>query len=280
MADTGPDAIETLTSNRSSGDVDLADAKQRIGDRVCLFGGFNEHLLHEAGRRRRPRGGQALPRRGDGGRRLRAALDRPALRRQARPDRGRVRDRARPRPRRGRSGYNMTDDDASSTSRPRPTARRRAAADAGVPPRQPLRRRVRPDPERRHGLGRPKVGRDQFLILSHPGRPAGRRRHADRARLPHRPLGGRPAGARGGARARPPGRAAVRRTSPTRATAARRARPGCSTPCPTATTPRSCSAGSSARCRRRRGVIGVATCDKGLPAMMMALAPRSATSPA
>jgi uroporphyrinogen decarboxylase len=48
MADTGPDAIETLTSSRSSGDVDLADAKQRIGDRVCLFGGFNEHLLNEA----------------------------------------------------------------------------------------------------------------------------------------------------------------------------------------------------------------------------------------
>jgi hypothetical protein len=49
IADTGPDAVETLTSNRSSGDVDLADAKQRIGDRVCLFGGFNEHLLNEAG---------------------------------------------------------------------------------------------------------------------------------------------------------------------------------------------------------------------------------------
>lgn len=47
IADTGPDAVETLTSNRSSGDVDLADAKQRIGDRVCLFGGFNEHILHE-----------------------------------------------------------------------------------------------------------------------------------------------------------------------------------------------------------------------------------------
>ena len=47
IADTGPDAVETLTSNRSSGDVDLADAKQRIGDRVCLFGGFNEHLLNE-----------------------------------------------------------------------------------------------------------------------------------------------------------------------------------------------------------------------------------------
>ena len=49
IADTGPDAVETLTSDRSSGDVDLADAKRRIGDRVCLFGGFNEHLLHEAG---------------------------------------------------------------------------------------------------------------------------------------------------------------------------------------------------------------------------------------
>ncbi len=47
IADTGPDAVETLTSSRSSGDVDLADAKQRIGDRVCLFGGFNEHLLAE-----------------------------------------------------------------------------------------------------------------------------------------------------------------------------------------------------------------------------------------
>ena len=47
LADTKPDAIETLTSNRSSGDVDLADAKRRVGDRVCLFGGFNEHLLYE-----------------------------------------------------------------------------------------------------------------------------------------------------------------------------------------------------------------------------------------
>ena len=47
LADTGPDAIETLTSNRSSGDVDLANAKRRVGDRVCLFGGFNEHLLYE-----------------------------------------------------------------------------------------------------------------------------------------------------------------------------------------------------------------------------------------
>ena len=48
LADTGPDALETITSNRSSGDVDLADAKRRVGDRVCLFGGFNEHLLYES----------------------------------------------------------------------------------------------------------------------------------------------------------------------------------------------------------------------------------------
>jgi hypothetical protein len=48
IVETGADAIETLTSNRSSGDVDLADAKQRVGDRVCLMGGFNEHLLYEA----------------------------------------------------------------------------------------------------------------------------------------------------------------------------------------------------------------------------------------
>ncbi len=47
MAETGPDAIETLTSSRSSGDVDLADAKRRVGDKVCLYGGLNEHLLHE-----------------------------------------------------------------------------------------------------------------------------------------------------------------------------------------------------------------------------------------
>jgi hypothetical protein len=47
IADTGADAVETLTSGRSSGDVDLADAKRRIGDRVCLMGGFDEHLLYE-----------------------------------------------------------------------------------------------------------------------------------------------------------------------------------------------------------------------------------------
>ncbi len=37
-------------------------------------------------------------------------------------------------------------------------------------------------------------------------------------------------------------------------------------------TPRSFSAGSRVRCRSARGVLGIATCDKGLPAMMMAVA--------
>lgn len=45
MIDTGPDALETITSKATSGDFDLADVKQRVGQRVCLFGGFNEHLL-------------------------------------------------------------------------------------------------------------------------------------------------------------------------------------------------------------------------------------------
>jgi uroporphyrinogen-III decarboxylase len=45
MIDTGPDALETITSKATSGDFDLADVKQRVGQRVCLFGGFNEHIL-------------------------------------------------------------------------------------------------------------------------------------------------------------------------------------------------------------------------------------------
>jgi uroporphyrinogen decarboxylase len=46
-ADTGADALETLTPAGRSGDVDLADAKARIGDRITLFGGFNEHVLYQ-----------------------------------------------------------------------------------------------------------------------------------------------------------------------------------------------------------------------------------------
>lgn len=45
MIDTGPDALETITSKATSGDFDLADVKRRVGQRICLFGGFNEHLL-------------------------------------------------------------------------------------------------------------------------------------------------------------------------------------------------------------------------------------------
>jgi uroporphyrinogen-III decarboxylase len=44
-ADMGIDALETLTPPSASGDVDLADAKRRIGDRVCLMGGFLSHNL-------------------------------------------------------------------------------------------------------------------------------------------------------------------------------------------------------------------------------------------
>jgi uroporphyrinogen decarboxylase len=45
IVDTGPDALETITSKKTSGDFDLADVKQRVGERICLFGGFNEHVL-------------------------------------------------------------------------------------------------------------------------------------------------------------------------------------------------------------------------------------------
>jgi len=44
-ADTGADALETLTPAGRSGDVDLADAKARVGHRITLFGGFDERLL-------------------------------------------------------------------------------------------------------------------------------------------------------------------------------------------------------------------------------------------
>jgi uroporphyrinogen-III decarboxylase len=47
MADLGADAVETLTPPDMGGDVDLAEAKRRIGNRVCLIGGFDQgHHLH------------------------------------------------------------------------------------------------------------------------------------------------------------------------------------------------------------------------------------------
>jgi uroporphyrinogen decarboxylase len=45
MIDTKADALETITSLRNMGDFELADVKKRIGQKVCLFGGFDERLL-------------------------------------------------------------------------------------------------------------------------------------------------------------------------------------------------------------------------------------------
>ena len=113
----------------------------------------------------------------------------------------------------------------------------------------------------------------QFLILSTQGGVRGERRHPGRARLPHGPLGGRPARPGGGGGTRP----ARRRCRSPRTV---------SDPCDGRTqgTPgmfdslpyRNDAAIVFRRLVRslahRRGVIGVGTCDKGLPAMMMALA--------
>jgi len=41
-----PDAMETFTPPGMGGDVDIAEAKRRIGDRVCMIGGFDQfHFL-------------------------------------------------------------------------------------------------------------------------------------------------------------------------------------------------------------------------------------------
>lgn len=45
FADMGIDYLETLNPRSASGDIDPADAKRRIGGRVCLRGGFNHHLM-------------------------------------------------------------------------------------------------------------------------------------------------------------------------------------------------------------------------------------------
>ncbi|GHU63160.1 hypothetical protein AGMMS49983_06010 [Clostridia bacterium] len=42
----GPDAIETLTPPAMGADVDLSEVKRRVGDKVCLIGGFDQfHYL-------------------------------------------------------------------------------------------------------------------------------------------------------------------------------------------------------------------------------------------
>ena len=47
IADMKPDAMETFTPPSLGGDVDLAEAKHRIGHRVCLIGGFDQFHYFE-----------------------------------------------------------------------------------------------------------------------------------------------------------------------------------------------------------------------------------------
>jgi hypothetical protein len=42
IADMQPDAMETFTPPAMGGDADLREAKTRIGDRVCMIGGFDQ----------------------------------------------------------------------------------------------------------------------------------------------------------------------------------------------------------------------------------------------
>lgn len=48
MADSGATCIEPLAPPDYSGDIELADAKRRVGDKVGLWGGFKERLLTES----------------------------------------------------------------------------------------------------------------------------------------------------------------------------------------------------------------------------------------
>jgi hypothetical protein len=46
IADMGPDAMETFTPPGMGADVDLAEARRRLGSRVCMIGGFDQlHFL-------------------------------------------------------------------------------------------------------------------------------------------------------------------------------------------------------------------------------------------
>jgi uroporphyrinogen-III decarboxylase len=42
VAEMKPDAMETFTPRAMGGDTDLAEAKRRIGERVCMIGGFDQ----------------------------------------------------------------------------------------------------------------------------------------------------------------------------------------------------------------------------------------------
>jgi hypothetical protein len=50
MADTGAHAVETLAPQQAGGDVDLADAKRRIGSLTCLRGGMATTVLEKGDR--------------------------------------------------------------------------------------------------------------------------------------------------------------------------------------------------------------------------------------
>ena len=43
IADMGPDAMETFTPPALGGDTRLAEARERVGERVCMIGGFDQH---------------------------------------------------------------------------------------------------------------------------------------------------------------------------------------------------------------------------------------------
>lgn len=48
IADMNPDAMETFTPSAMGGDVELSEAKRRIGHRVCMIGGFDQfHYLKD-----------------------------------------------------------------------------------------------------------------------------------------------------------------------------------------------------------------------------------------
>jgi len=47
IADMGPDAMETFTPEGMGGDVNLAEAKRRVGSRVCMIGGFDQFHFFE-----------------------------------------------------------------------------------------------------------------------------------------------------------------------------------------------------------------------------------------
>jgi hypothetical protein len=48
IADMNPDAMETFTPSAMGGDVELSKAKKRIGQRVCMIGGFDQfHYLKD-----------------------------------------------------------------------------------------------------------------------------------------------------------------------------------------------------------------------------------------